>query len=118
MYRSTSNDFQCRMLSSPKAYTETKLSASQSQAAFLVACGRRKREVATLVNATPETISRWSNIAAFDAAVQEHQQELIDYARARHMALLGKAVDRLEALLDHNNPSIRLRAIWLALQPL
>ena len=27
-------------------------------------------------------------------------------------------MDRLEALLDHPNPSIRLRAVWLALQPL
>jgi hypothetical protein len=94
------------------------LSPAQSQAAMLIAFGRRQREVAKLVGVSHETVSRWWHIPEFEYAVSQHQQDLIAAGCAEHMALLGKAVDRLEQLLDHPNAVIKLRAIQLVLHPL
>jgi transcriptional regulator with XRE-family HTH domain len=95
-----------------------KLSPPQAQAALLIALGRRQREVAKLVGVSAETVSRWWHIAEFESAVSDNQRQFIDYTRARHMFLVGKAVDRLEQLLDSSNPVIKLRAIQIVLQPL
>src|SRR3954453_23865013 len=85
---------------------------------MLIAFGRRQREVAKLVGVSHETVSRWWHIPEFEHAVYQHQQDLISAGCAKHMALLEKAVDRLEQLLDHPNVVIKLRAIQLVLQPL
>jgi hypothetical protein len=94
------------------------LSPAQAQAAMLIALGRRQRDVAKLIGVSHETVSRWWHIPDFALAVSENQRGFIGYAQSRHMVLVGKAVDRLEELLDHANPIVKLRAIALVLQPL
>src|SRR4051794_10323702 len=84
------------------------LSPAQTQAAMQIAFDRRQREVAKLVGVSHETVSRWWHIPEFEHAVSQHQQDLISAGCAKHMALLGKAVDRLEELLDHPNALIKL----------
>ena len=101
---------------SPSLHRE--LSPAQAPAAMLIALGRRQRDVAKLVGVSHETVSRWWHIPEFEQAVSQHQQDLIAAGCAKHMALLGKAVDRLEELLDHPNAVIKLRAIQLVMRPL
>jgi hypothetical protein len=90
----------------------------QTQAALLVALGRRQREVAKQLGVTHETVCRWNHLPAFESTVVEIQQQLLDSTRARHISLLGQAMDELQELLRHPDPVIKLRAIQLIMQPL
>src|SRR5215212_3680292 len=78
------------------------LTPMQTQAALLLAQGRRQSDVGKLLQISHETICRWGRSPAFAHAVTEAQHELIESVRSWHLSLLGKAMGRLEALLDHH----------------
>src|SRR5437867_1200794 len=88
--------------------TPRDLSPAQSQAATLMGLGHRQREVARLLDVANETVCRWQRIPAFKLAVCEAQRELIETIRARHIFVVGKAMDELGELLAHPSPVIKL----------
>ena len=94
------------------------LSAMQKQAALLLAQGRRQSDVARMLGISHETVCRWGRLPEFEAATAKAQHELIDSIRTWHLSLVGRAMERLESLLDHRTPQVQLRAAELILRPL
>jgi hypothetical protein len=96
--------------------TAYKLSPGQSHAVVLLASGSTQRHVAEMLGLTAETICRWARRPEFERAVAEAQRELVESVRSWNLSLLGKAMERLGALLDHQSPQVQLRAAELVLR--
>ena len=98
---------------------QTELSAQQQQAVILLAGGKTVTETAAAVGVERETVSRWKNHdAQFTSALTYQQADLWDAAADKLRASILKAADALDELLEHEDESIRLRAIGLAYRAL
>lgn len=87
------------------------LTAAQSAAVELVACGRADAEIAEAVGVHRVTVARWRAFSpAFQAAVNRRRQELFHGVADRLLASLAKAVDVAAAALDDDRPDVRLKA--------
>lgn len=77
----------------------SKLNSKQLIAAFELATGKSKKQAAAKANVTPQTLSQWLKIPAFEAKINEYQHECLDEAQMRFKRLAGDAVSSLEDVL-------------------
>jgi len=95
------------------------LTAQQQQAIGLLAGGMTVTEVAQEVGVERETVSRWKNHNTMFASLLSYQQaELWDAAADKLRASVLKAADSLDELLEHEDASVRLKAISLTYKAL
>lgn len=87
------------------------LTADQAAALDLLLAGQTVTAAAAAVGVARETVSRWRNSdAAFQGAYNAALQSVYDAGQARLLEARGKALDRLAALVDSNDPAIALKA--------
>ncbi|MFO1418066.1 MAG: hypothetical protein U1E83_05300 [Methylotetracoccus sp.] len=87
------------------------LTPKQTQAAFLIASGIPQVEVAKQVNVSTSTLSLWKRIDIFRATINAFQKEILEQLRAKMAVIAQKATERLEELLDSEDPKVKLDAI-------
>lgn len=90
--------------------TEKELSASQVQAALLMAAGKTGRFIAQSVGVTEQTVSMWKRLQAFKDLVDRQRAENARSLASSLAGLLPEAVQVLRAALADPSTSIRLRA--------
>ena len=87
------------------------LEADQAAALDLLLAGQTVTAAAAAAGVARETVSRWRNSdAAFQGAYNAALQSVYDAGQARLLEARGKALDRLAALVDSNDPAIALKA--------
>lgn len=92
----------------PKTY---ELTPDQAAALDLLLAGKTVTETAAAVGVARETVSRWrNNDPAFMAAYHAAMQSAYDAGQARLLEARTKALDRLAALVDSDDPAIGLKA--------
>ena len=73
------------------------LSPKQTKAATLLASGMKSKDVASEIDCTPETISKWKKIPEFEAFLNQLRTELVEHS----MQLLRNSVpDAIQTLND------------------
>ncbi|MFZ5756934.1 MAG: hypothetical protein ACOY3X_08535 [Pseudomonadota bacterium] len=93
------------------------LTENQYKAATMLAEGRKSCDVAKEIGVTPETISHWKLMPAFDAYRSELQRQAVNECIERIRALHGLALDTLEdQMKSSTSPAARVRAAQVLLQ--
>ena len=92
------------------------LTAKQKKAVELLCAGLSPLCVADSLGITTHGLARWRKLPAFKWAVSDEMQIDADLHGVRLKALYGKALDRVDKLLDDKNPHIRLQACRLAFE--
>ena len=90
--------------------SEKELSASQVQAAILVAAGKTGRFVAQSVDVTEQTLSRWKGMTSFKQLVDRHRAENARSLASAVAGLLPSAVEVYRAALVDPSIAVRFRA--------
>jgi hypothetical protein len=85
-------------------------SPKQREAARLLAFGHSGAEVCKQVGINPATLFRWKQKPEFDDLHKSLLQRAEDEACLHLHALRSTAVERLAVLLQHQNPTVSLRA--------
>lgn len=87
------------------------LKPKQEQAAILLVSGMSGKETAESVGVTPETVSQWKKDPYFEAFTNQLRLETIESSREKLRFLSGKALKRLEHLIDNSeSETIKLKA--------
>lgn len=76
----------------------------------ILAAGQTVRDAAAAAGMSPRTAFRRQADPAFMAQVDRHRNRLVEAATGRLADGMGRAAGVLLALLDHDNPAVRLRA--------
>ena len=88
----------------------TTLTAKQQQAVTLLASGKSQRQTAKAVGVSPQTITAWMKLDAFqkglDGLLSTVEAESTQLLRSQRL----KAVDALTDLLDSKTPAVKLAA--------
>lgn len=79
----------------------TKLNEAQERAAHLVATGLSGKAVAAELGVTPETVSRWRQEPAFQAAINSLLWDARDNVQRRMASLADKALTIVTDALDN-----------------
>ncbi len=79
-----------------------KLNSKQLIAAFQIATGQDKKQAAEAASVTPQTLSQWHKLPAFEAKINEYQLQFFDEAQVRFKKLAGDAVSTLENIMKHS----------------
>lgn len=86
------------------------LTAKQQQAVTLLASGKSQRQTAKAVGVSPQTITAWMKLDAFqkglDGLLSTVEAESTQLLRSQRL----KAVDALTDLLDSKTPAVKLAA--------
>jgi hypothetical protein len=85
-------------------------SASQQHVAILLASGSKIRDAATVTSTGERTIHNWLADPAYRAVVVGFRDQLLSETIGRLTQAATRATTTLEALLDAENESVRLRA--------
>ena len=85
------------------------------QAAALMCIGVKDKDVATALSMTPQTICNWKRKLEFNRILNEHKEAVNLENRTQLRGLAQKAIQRLDELLDVEDPRVRLRAISVVL---
>ena len=92
------------------------LTAKQQQAVTLLASGKSQRQTAKAVGVSPQTITAWMKLDAFqkglDAILSTVEAESTQLLRSQRL----KAVDALTDLLDSKTPAVKLAAAKTVLE--
>lgn len=86
------------------------LNARRNRAAALEAMGRTTDEIAETIGVHRSTVFRWRQDAAYRSTVASLNEDAQRVARASLQAGAQKAVERLHALMDDDDPRVALRA--------
>src|SRR5262249_47019034 len=78
--------------------------------ALLVAGGETIKGAAAKVDAHERTAHGWLDDPEFRNHITKLRRRMIDEAVGKLVGVMGKAIDTLAALLDSDNPNVRLRA--------
>lgn len=92
------------------------LSGPQLAGIELLVTGKKKVEVAAVLNITPTTISRWFADPDFVAALNARRLDAYEATSERLRSMMGRATDVLESALSSSNPSEQLRAAAIVLK--
>ena len=92
------------------------LTVKQKKAVQLLCAGLSPLCVADSIGITTQAMQKWRKLPAFRQAVSEEMQVDTELHGVRLKALYGKALDRVDKLLDDPNPHIRLQAARLAFE--
>ena len=92
------------------------LTKKQKDAVRLLCAGLAPMCVAEAVGITTAALGKWRKLPAFRVAVSEGMELDTELHSVRLKALYGKALERVNALLDDKNPHIRLQACRLAFE--
>jgi hypothetical protein len=92
------------------------LSPLHEEAALRIAQGHRQVDIAEHCQVAPDTVHHWVASPIFAEKVEEFkrriQAEMIGYSTHKIAVLQGKAVDRLEYLMEHaESESVQLGAV-------
>ena len=92
------------------------LSPLHEEAALLLAQGHKQKDVATHLQVTEMTITRWKQSPLFESKLTEFtrqiQAESLSYAQEKMTHMQVKAVDRLDYLIDQaESESVQLGAV-------
>ena len=94
----------------------TTLTAKQQQAVTLLASGKSQRQTAKAVGVSPQTITAWMKLDAFqkglDGLLSTVEAESTQLLRSQRL----KAVDALTDLLDSKTPAVKLAAAKTVLE--
>lgn len=92
------------------------LTAKQQQAVTLLASGKSQRQTAKAVGVSPQTITAWMKLDAFqkglDGLLSTVEAESTQLLRSQRL----KAVDALTDLLDSKTPAVKLAAAKTVLE--
>ena len=92
------------------------LTAKQQQAITLLASGKSQRQTAKAVGVSPQTITAWMKLDAFqkglDGLLSTVEAESTQLLRSQRL----KAVDALTDLLDSKTPAVKLAAAKTVLE--
>jgi hypothetical protein len=88
-----------------------KLTEQQRQVIEFLLDGKTPTEIASDIDVSVESVKKWLTAdALFVATLNARRREQWDADSERLRGLAGKAVDALDQLVEHYNPSIQLRA--------
>ena len=94
----------------------TTLTAKHQQAITLLASGKSQRQTAKAVGVSPQTITAWMKLDAFqkglDGLLSTVEAESTQLLRSQRL----KAVDALTDLLDSKTPAVKLAAAKTVLE--
>ena len=94
----------------------TATTAKQQQAVTLLASGKSQRQTAKAVGVSPQTITAWMKLDAFqkglDGLLSTVEAESTQLLRSQRL----KAVDALTDLLDSKSPAVKLAAAKTVLE--
>ena len=94
----------------------TATTAKQQQAVTLLASGKSQRQTAKAVGVSPQTITAWMKLDAFqkglDGLLSTVEAESTQLLRSQRL----KAVDALTDLLDSKTPAVKLAAAKTVLE--
>ena len=94
----------------------TTLTAKHQQAITLLASGKSQRQTAKAVGVSPQTITAWMKLDAFqkglDGLLSTVEAESTQLLRSQRL----KAVDALTDLLDSKSPAVKLAAAKTVLE--
>ncbi|MGP1681270.1 MAG: helix-turn-helix domain-containing protein [Giesbergeria sp.] len=94
----------------------TALTAKHQQAITLLASGKSQRQTAKAVGVSPQTITAWMKLDAFqkglDGLLSTVEAESTQLLRSQRL----KAVDALTDLLDSKTPAVKLAAAKTVLE--
>lgn len=94
----------------------TTTTAKQQQAVTLLASGKSQRQTAKAVGVSPQTITAWMKLDAFqkglDGLLSTVETESTQLLRSQRL----KAVDALTDLLDSKTPAVKLAAAKTVLE--
>jgi len=86
------------------------LSDGQQRVIDLLVMGQTKRAAAAAVGVAAYTVTRWCQDAEFVAGLNARRWEVYEANEERLRALVGKALGVMEAMLEDENPRLRLQA--------
>ena len=99
-----------------QAEKDKPLNARQKKAVELLCAGLVPKCVCEALGITNSTLQKWRSKPAFKWALSDAMQIDADLHGMRLRQLFGKALDRVNELLDDKNPHIRLQAARLAFE--
>ena len=99
-----------------QAERDKPLNAKQKKAVELLCAGLVPKCICEALGITNSTLQKWRGKPAFKWALSDAMQIDADLHGVRLKALYGKALERVDALLDDKNPHIRLQAARLAFE--
>lgn len=83
--------------------TAAKLTPKQIVAISHIISGSNMAEVCKNVNISNSTLYEWMKIPEFKGELDRQRKDLIDYSLGKLKSTIGKAVDKLEELLESEN---------------
>ena len=99
-----------------QAERDKPLDSRQKKAVELLCAGLVPKCVCEALGITNSTLQKWRSKPAFKWALSDAMQVDADLHGMRLRQLFGKALDRVNDLLDDKNPHIRLQAARLAFE--
>jgi len=89
------------------------LRPKQVLAAMMIVEGRMAKEVAQYLRVSPETVSRWRALPAFQALVRDMVQDSIDATKLGLLSLCSESIGHLRGLIRGMDDEMALKAITL-----
>ena len=99
-----------------QARKDKPLTSKQKKSFELLCAGLSPLCVADTVGISVDALKKWRKLPSFRVAVSEMMEVDTELHGVRLKALYGKALDRVDKLLDDKNPHIRLQACRLAFE--
>ena len=99
-----------------QAEADRPLKPKQKKAVQLLCAGLSPKCVADSLGITQSSLAAWRRQPAFKWAVSDEMQIDAELHGVRLKHIYGKALERVDALLDDKNPHIRLQACRLAFE--
>ncbi|WP_413746084.1 hypothetical protein [Synechococcus sp. MIT S9507] len=99
-----------------QARKDKPLTSKQKKSVELLCAGLSPLCVADTVGISVDALKKWRKLPSFRVAVSEMMEVDTELHGVRLKALYGKALERVDALLDDKNPHIRLQAARLAFE--
>jgi transposase len=91
-------------------------SPKQEKATLLLLSGKTILEVSKFVGVNERTLYRWLATPEFQQRLEQEKKKLREQAFDKLKAILNKAVEKLETLIDDKNSLIGLRACQTVLE--
>ena len=89
------------------------LRPKQVLAAMMLVEGRMAKEVAQYLRVSPETVSRWRALPAFQALVRDMVQDSIDATKLGLLSLCSESIGHLRGLIRGMDDEMALKGITL-----
>src|SRR5688572_8414170 len=86
------------------------MDAKRQKAIDLLVSGMKQKDVAAAVGVAPQTLCGWRKEPEFEAAYNSLLSDVSGAVRLWVMHLCEKAMARLDELLDHPSPQVKLDA--------